>query len=152
MGEQLKALLDAKGDTADPDLKERLAGLQSQLGALGLGDLGNLGAGAGSLPPSKELQEFLTSCVAMSMKRIGDSRSSVITALRLLVKDKLTPADAATMELWRMTATCINELTEQELQQFKNGKLRQLPKTYVDLSKKPEATKQVTDLEENVWK
>merc|ERR1712187_804483 len=60
--------------------------------------------------------------------------------------------DAAPMELWRMTATCINELTEQELQQFKNGKLKQLPKTYVEMSKKPEAEKQVLELEENVWK
>jgi len=148
--EQLKALLDAKGDTADPDLKERLAGLQSQLGALGIGDLGaNLGA---ALPQTKEVQEFLTSCVAMSMKRIGSQKASVLNALRLLAKDKLKPEDAAMMDIWRMTATCINELTEQELQQFKNGKLSQLPKTYVEMSKKPEAEKQCRELDDGIWK
>lgn len=151
--EQLKALLDAKGENADPELKAKLDGLQSQLSSLGLGDLvGGLGSNSQALPDSKELQEFLTACVMLSMKRAGDSRSSTLAALRLLVRGKLTPAEAAEMELWRMTATCINELTEQELQQFKNGKLRKLPNSYVELAKKPEATKQVTDLEENVWK
>jgi len=151
--EQLKALLDAKGENADPDLKAKLAGLQSQLSALGLGDLaGGFGdGGSSSLPDSKELQEFLTACVMLSMKRAGDSRQSTLAALRLLARDKLTTTEAADMELWRMTATCINELTEEELKQFKNGQLRKLPMSYVELSKKSEATKQVTDLEPNVW-
>jgi len=152
--EQLKALLDAKGANADPDLKAKLDGLTAQLSSLGLGDLmGGSGAGGGdALPDSKELQEFLTACVMLSMKRAGDSRSSTLAAFRHLVRGKLTPVEASEMEVWRMTATCINELTEQELQQFKAGKLRKLPNSYVEMSKKPEATKQVTDLEENVWK
>merc|ERR1719253_303812 len=37
---QLKALLDAKGEGADPALKERLQGLQQQLQGLGLDGLG----------------------------------------------------------------------------------------------------------------
>jgi len=149
--EQLKALLDAKGENADPELKANLDGLSGQLSALGLGDILG-GEAAPSLPDSKELQEFLTACVMLSMKVAGDSKSSTLGALRYLVRGKLTPAEASEMELWKMTATCINELTEQELQQFKSGKLRKLPKNLIELSKKPEATKQVIDIEDNVWK
>lgn len=148
--EQLKALLDAKGDGADPELKAKLAGLQGQLSALGLGDLG-LGNSDSSLPDSKELTEFLTGCVMMSMKRLGESRQSTLAALRLLTRNKLTPSEASEMDMWRLTATCINELTEQELQQFKSGKLKKIPASYVELSKKAEAGKQVVDLEENIW-
>merc|ERR1719163_951729 len=36
---QLRALLDAKGEGADPGLKEKLAGLESQLKGLGLEEL-----------------------------------------------------------------------------------------------------------------
>jgi len=150
--EQLKALLDAKGENADPDLKAKLDGLQSQLSSLGLGDLGAGLGESSSLPDSKELQEFLTGCVMLSMKRLGESRSSTLAGLRLMSREKLTRVDASDMEMWRLTATCINELTEQELQQFKNGKLKKLPLAYVELAKKPEVSKQILDLEDNVWK
>lgn len=148
--EQLKALLDAKGDNADPDLKARLAGLSSQLASLGLGDMAD---GLGGVPQSKELTEFLTVCVGLSMKHMTStsSKSQAVTALKLLVKDKLKPEQAKSMDMWKLTATCINELTEQELAQFKKHKLAKLPKVYVDAAKKPEAEKQVLELDEQIW-
>jgi len=87
---QLKALLDAKGEGADPGLKEKLAGLESQLSSLGLDSL--TGGGAGSNP---ELTEFLGACVAMSMRRAGMQRPATLGALRKLVENKLPPAEAA---------------------------------------------------------
>lgn len=148
---QLRALLDAKGEDADPALKERLAGLQSQLSALGIGDA--LGGGGGSaIPSSPELTEFLSGCVAMSMRRVGVKRPSTLGALRRLVDGKMSPSEAAKVDLYRMIGVCVNEFTEDELTQFKAGKLTVLPKSYVDASKKPTAEEHVKNLDENIWK
>jgi len=145
---QLKALLDAKGEGADPELKARLDSLQGQLGALGLGDI--IGGG-GAMAPSQELTEFLTGCVAMSLRRAGAQRPATIGALRRLAEDKLSPDEAAKLDLWRMVGACINDLTQQELEQFKEGKLVMLPKAYVEMSKKPEVEESVKGLEETMW-
>jgi len=143
---QLRALLDAKGEGADPALKERLQGLESQLKTLGLDGLG--GGGAGSSP---ELTEFLSACVAMSMRRVGMQRPATLGALRKLVQGKLPPAEAAKNELWRMVAVCITDFKEDELQSYKSGKVKILPKVYVDESKKPEAEKKVLEIDDQVW-
>lgn len=147
---QLRALLDAKGEDADPALKERLKGLQSQLSSLGIGDLG--GGGDGEIPSSPELTEFLSGCVAMSMRRVGVKRPSTVGALKRLADDKLTPEEAAKVDLYRMIGVCVNEFTEEELTQFKAGKLSILPKAYVDAAKKPEAEDQVKSLDASIWK
>jgi len=144
---QLKALLDAKGEGADPELKARLDSLQGQLGALGLGDM----IGGEGMAPSKELTEFLTGCVAMSLRRAGAQRPATIGALRRLAEDKLSREEAAKLNLWKMVGACINDLTQQELEQFKAGKLQQLPKAYVEMSKKPEAEEAVTKIDDSMW-
>merc|ERR1712224_89739 len=91
MGQQLKALLDAKGEDADPALKERLA------------------------------------------------------------DGKMTKEEASKVDLIKMVGTCVNEFTEQELKDFKAGKLQVLPKAYVEASKKPEAEKNVLEIEDGIW-
>jgi len=143
---QLRALLDAKGEGADPALKERLQGLESQLKTLGLDGLGGGVAGA-----NPELTEFLGACVAMSMRRVGMQRPATLGALRKLVQGKLPPAEAAKNELWRMVAVCITDFKEDELQSYKSGKVKILPKVYVDESKKPEAEKKVLEIDDQVW-
>jgi len=142
---QLRALLDAKGEGADPGLKERLAGLETQLKTLGLDGLGGAGAA------SPELTEFLGACVAMSLRRAGMQRPATLGALKRLVQKKLPPAEAAKDELWRMVAVCITEFKEDEFASFKAGKVKILPKSYVDESKKPEAEKKVLEIEDQVW-
>lgn len=143
---QLKALLDAKGEGADPALKEKLAGLEDQLKGLGLEGL--TGGAAGSNP---ELTEFLGACVAMSMRRAGMQRPATLGALRKLVENKMPPAEAAKNELWRMVAVCVGDFREDEFADFKTGKMKILPKAYVDESKKPEAEKKVLEIDEQVW-
>jgi len=145
---QLKALLDAKGDNADPGLKEKLSGLESQLSSLGLDGLSGGSAGAANDP---ELTRLLVACSDMAMRRVGIQRPSTLGSLRRLVDNKLPPADAAKDELWRMVAVCVNELTEADFSAFKAGKLRLLPKTHVEASQKPEAEKQVLELQPHVW-
>lgn len=142
---QLRALLDAKGEGADPALKERLAGLETQLKGLGLD---GLGGAAGSNP---ELTEFLGACVAMSMRRAGMQRPATLGALRKLVEKRLPPAEAAKNELWRMVAVCVTDFKEDEFASFKSGKVKILPKVYVDDSKKPEAEKKVLEIDDQVW-
>lgn len=142
---QLRALLDAKGEGADPALKERLAGLESQLKTLGLDGLG------GSSGASPELTEFLGACVAMSLRRAGMQRPATLGALRKLVQNKMTPAEAAQNELWRMVAVCVAEFKEDEFAAFKAGKIKILPKVYVDEAKKPEAEEAVLKTEEATW-
>lgn len=141
---QLKALLDAKEGGADPALKEKLAGLENQLKGLGLDGL----TGGGQSP---EVTEFLGACVAMSMRRIGMQRPATLGALRKLVDDKMPPEEAAKNELWRMVGVCITEFKEDEFADFKAGKTRVLPKTYVDAAKKPEADKMVLELDAQHW-
>lgn len=143
---QLRALLDAKGEGADPALKERLAGLEKQLGGLGLDGL--TGAAAGSSP---ELTEFLSACVAMSLRRAGMQRPATLGALRKLVQKKLPPAEAAHHELWKMVAVCVTECKEDEFAGFKSGKLKILPKVYVDAAKEDGAVQKVLEIEEPVW-
>lgn len=140
---QLKALLDAKGD-ADPGLKEKLAGLESQLSGLGLDGL----TGGAANP---ELTEFLGGCVAMSMRRLGMHKSSTLGALRKLSEGKLPPEEAAKNELWRMVGVCVSEFKADEYADFKSGKTKMLPKTYVEQSKKPEAEAKVMEIEAQNW-
>merc|ERR1712070_548040 len=54
-------------------------------------------------------------------------------------------------DLWKMVGACINDLTQQELEQFEEGKLVQLPKAYVEMSKKPEAEEAVINIEDAMW-
>jgi len=143
---QLRALLDAKGEGADPALKERLAGLETQLKGLGLDGLS--GGAPGSNP---DLTEFLGACVAMSMRRAGMQRPATLGALRKLVEKKLPPAEAARNELWRMVAVCVTDFKEDEFASFKSGKVKILPKVYVDEAKKPEAEKKVLEIDDQVW-
>lgn len=144
---QLKALLDAKGEGTDPALQERLAGLQNQLETLGLGDLSNMGG----LQRSPELSEFVQTCIALSVRKAGMNRPSVIGALRRLGDDKMSMQEAAQIDLYRLFAVCANELTEEEHQNFKKSKLAVMPKAYVDAAKKPEAEALVTGLDAAIW-
>merc|ERR1712048_964558 len=115
--------------------------------------MGNSGAsGASGIPASKELTEFLMGCVVMSIRRAGMQRPTTLGSLRRMAEEKMTRDEAAQNDVWRMAGVCINELTEQELKQFKDGKLTSLPKKWVDASKKPEAEKMVQDIDEAIWK
>jgi len=144
---QLKALLDAKGEGADPGLKEKLAGLEDQLKSLGLDSI----TGGGEVGSNKELTEFLGACVAMSMRKIGMQRPSTLSALRRLVDNNMSPQEASKNELWRMVGVCVGEFREDEFVNFKQGKIKILPKAYVDASKKPEAEQKVMEIDAQVW-
>jgi hypothetical protein len=142
---QLKALLDAKGDDTDPALKEKLSGLENQLKGLGLD---GLDGGSG---PNPELTEFLSACVAMSMRRAGMQRPSTLSALRRLADGKLPPAEAAKNEFWRMVGVCVGDFREDEFAEFKQGKIKILPKSHVEASKTPEAEKKVLEIDAQNW-
>jgi len=144
---QLKALLDAKGEGADPGLKEKLAGLENQLKSLGLDSI----TGGGEVGSNKELTEFLGACVAMSMRKIGLQRPSTLSALRRLVDNNMSPEEASKNELWRMVGVCVGEFREDEFVNYKAGKVKMLPKAYVDASKKPEAEAKVMEIDAQVW-
>jgi hypothetical protein len=144
---QLKALLDAKGEGADPALKERLSGLEDQLKTLGLDGL----TGGGASESNPALTEFLSGCVALAMRRVGIQRPATLGALRKLAEKKLPPAEAAKVELWRMVAVCVADFTEDEYADYKAGKMKMLPKALVDASKKPEAEQKVLEIEAGHW-
>merc|ERR1719229_116652 len=144
---QLKALLDKKGDAADPALKERLAGLEQQLSGLGLGGL----TGAPEEASSPELREFLGGCVMMSMRRSGAQRPATLGALAKLADTAITMERAGDHEFVRMVATCVNELTDEELKQYKAGKLQVLPKTLAAKAAQAESKAEVLKIEAPVW-
>merc|ERR1719327_2057576 len=93
-----------------------------------------------------------TGCVAMSMRRVGVKRPSTLGILKRLADGKMTKEEASKVDLIKMVGTCVNEFTEQELKDFKAGKLQVLPKAYVEASKKPEAEKNVLEIEDGIWK
>merc|ERR1719263_45668 len=87
----------------------------------------------------------------MSLRRAGAQKPATIGALRKVAEDKVSREEAAKLDLWKMVGACVNDLTQQELEQFKEGKLQQLPKAYVEMSKKPEAEEAVIQIEEAMW-
>lgn len=145
---QLKALLAKKGDSVDPELKERLQGLEQQLDSLNLDGLTGLAGGAGS--GSKELQEFLGGCIMMSLRRAGARRPQTLGALRRLAKG-VTQEEGADVELVRMVAVCVNELTDVELGQFRAGQLQILPQHLTAQAAQPSGRDAVLGIEATVW-
>jgi len=143
---QLKALLDKKGDAADPVLKERLEGLEQQLSGLGLSSLVNPEQAS-----SPELREFLGSCVMMSLRRAGAQRPATLGALSRLADKETTMARAGDFEFVRMVAICVNELTDDELKEIKTGKLTVLPKGLAAKAAEPESKAEVLKIEAPVW-
>jgi hypothetical protein len=140
--ETLQHLLSEKGDV-DPAMQERLKGLKSQLQGLGL-DFND------GPKVDKGMTELMGGCMTMSLKRIG-IRPSSIGALRQLAADKLSQKEGSILEMIRMVAVCINELTMDDLKLFKRGKLEKLPKTIVDAAKGSEGEKQVLDFDAQMW-
>jgi len=142
---QLKALLDKKGDAADPVLKERLEGLEQQLSGLGLSSLVNPEQAS-----SPELREFLGSCV-MILRRAGAQRPATLGALARLADKETTMERAGDFEFVRMVAICVNELTDDELKEIKTGKLTVLPKGLAAKAADPESKAEVLKIEVPVW-
>jgi type VI protein secretion system component VasK len=143
---QLKALLDKKGDGADPALKARLEGLEQQLSGLGLGNLVNPEQAS-----SPELREFLGSCVMMSLKRAGAQRPATLAALARLADKETTMERAGDFEFVRMVAVCVNEMTDDDLREIKSGKLTVLPKGLAAKAADPESKAEVLKIDAPVW-
>jgi hypothetical protein len=143
---QLKALLDKKGDAADPVLKERLEGLEQQLSGLGLSSFVNPEQAS-----SPELREFLGSCVMMSLRRAGAQRPATLSALARLADKETTMERAGDFEFVRMVAICVNELTDDELKEIKTGRLTVLPKGLAAKAAEPESKAEVLKIEAPVW-
>merc|ERR1711966_260637 len=50
-----------------------------------------------------------------------------------------------------MIGVCVGDFKEDEFADFKAGKMKILPKAYVDAAKKPEAEKAVLEIDQQVW-
>jgi len=140
---QLTALLDAKGDDVDPQFQERLVGLKEQISKLNLGGLqGNDGGGIG---------ELVGGCAALAMRRAGMSKPSTMSQMRRIASGKLSQSQAAELELMRMITVCIYEMSTEELQLFKAGKLSILPSGMALKAAEQEAKQQVVDMEADMF-
>lgn len=143
---QLKTLLAKRSDMADSGLLERLQGLENQLDTLGLGGLG------ASQTDSADVAAFLGACISMSVTRGGAARrASITTTLKALAADKLSRAQAADNQFLRWVVTCITDLSNAELEQFKAGTLVRLPNSMTQNAEKPEARLQVMSLDDELW-
>lgn len=145
---QLSELLNGRED-ADPELKDKLEGLKAQLGSLGV-DLGvDLGGGRAA---SKELTQFVSACMTLSTRRTGLKRPTTTGALRSLAKDGFTKEQAKDMDLAKMVAVCITELSDAEFDLYKAGKLTQLSKEMERKSQGSEGKSILLALEDDLWK
>mmetsp|Transcript_76421 Transcript_76421/g.181783 ORF Transcript_76421/g.181783 Transcript_76421/m.181783 type:complete len:297 (-) Transcript_76421:46-936(-) len=139
---QLKDLLKARGKDVDPELMEKLGGLESQLQGLGA----TLG-----LASNPEAHDLYASCMSMSVMRAGATRKSTRQTLRQMASGDLGQPEAAKVDLLKMVATCINDLTVEELQQYKAKSIGLLPKALAEKATSAEASTQVEELGADVW-
>lgn len=142
---QLKALLKAKGENADPALLKQLEGLQGQLEKLGMADML-------SDEPKEENAELLTACTVMSVKRIGATRMSLLENLRKSGEDEITKEEAKDIDLFRQTCVCINELTQGDLDDYRanHERMRILPGKMAGQAQR-EGDKCVMELEDGLF-
>jgi hypothetical protein len=145
----LKELIAAKGDKVSGSELESLKKLEQMLGDTLGGGLGGLAAPQAG--KDAEVTQFFAACTMMSMARAGSSRANTQGSLRRMADGKLTPADAADSDLWRMTVSCLTRLTDDEFDRFKAGTLKLLPKEYVDAAKLPEAREEVVKVDPGHW-
>lgn len=143
---QLRALLDQRGDSADPKLKEQLEALEAQLKGLDLSSLAAPAAGS-----DEAVKKLMTACAMLSVKRAGAQRPSTMAGLRRLSDSSLSKKDAADSEVSRMIVACVNELTGDQLDQYTDGALQMLPKEIVNKASAPEARDYLTALEDTLW-
>jgi hypothetical protein len=141
---QLNELLEAKGDTIDPELKERIMGLKNQLGSLGV-DMGGSSVGQ-----NQQLTEFYALCISNTVSRVG-RKSGTINTLAKITDPSFTREAAAKSDFWRMAIACIQEANEQDLEEMKAGTMKKLPKEFVDIAQSPEGEKKVLELGEQEW-
>jgi hypothetical protein len=142
---QLRALLDQRGDSADPKLKEQLEQLEAQLKGL---DLSSLANPAGS---DEGVTKLMGACAMLSVKRAGAQRPSTMAGLRRLSDSSLSKQDAADSEISRMIVACVNELTGDQLDQYTGGALQMLPKEIANKASTPEARDYLTQLDDTLW-
>jgi len=145
----LQKLLDAKGENVDPELKEKMEGLKGSLSSLGFTMDGVKGSLEGEVQIPKELA---TACMAMSVHRAGARRLTTLEGLKRMANPDLKPEDAKNVEIIKMVAVCINEITELELEDVKAGKARPLPKVLANKAATAEGETQVLALSAGDWK
>mmetsp|Transcript_58830 Transcript_58830/g.117716 ORF Transcript_58830/g.117716 Transcript_58830/m.117716 type:complete len:253 (+) Transcript_58830:77-835(+) len=134
---ELQAMVEARAGTVEPELLAKVAELREQLQAL----------------ERQEGVNRLSDCASMAAIRLGGaSNSEVMAELKELAEGKLLPADAAQRELFRMTAVCVGNVTEQELAEFRGGNFSQLPDAYAELAAEPSAEAKVLGLDPDSWR
>lgn len=144
-GTGVKEALKEAGDGMDPALNARLKGL------LDLEDLDGEGGGEPSAA-----NELTGTCLVLAATRLGTKRSSTLAALERLGQEALPRAEAADIELARMTAVCINELetykfSEKEEAELKADKQAMLPDAFAVKAATAEGRQQVLDIPDTVW-
>eukprot|EP00401_Gymnodinium_catenatum_P009103 CAMPEP_0117550104 /NCGR_PEP_ID=MMETSP0784-20121206/48507_1 /TAXON_ID=39447 /ORGANISM="" /LENGTH=289 /DNA_ID=CAMNT_0005347109 /DNA_START=28 /DNA_END=897 /DNA_ORIENTATION=+ len=140
---ELKTLLAEKADKVGPEHLEQLKAVEEMLEGLKMPTQGQ--------PDEKALTEIFGACVLMTMHRAGYKRPSTQSALRSMALGKVTPAQAAESDFWRMAVACINGITDAELESFKAGGLKLLPKSHVTASQEKDFTDQVLKLDAAHW-
>jgi len=161
----LSDLMKARPGGVDKDLEEKVAGLRKQLEQLGL-DMGKFdkvdgksfvegvpefGSGEGeNLEGDLEVKRLISACVSMSMKRAGAKKPTTTGALRRLGAG-LTKEEAKDMEVVKLIASCINEISDAEYNLYKQGALSSLPKAMVKKALGPSGAEQVLAVEEDIW-
>jgi len=132
----LQKLLDAKGEGVDPELKEKMDSLKGSLSSLGFtmngvqDSLGGLAEGQTAIT-----NELATGCLAMSVHRAGARRLSTLEGLRRFASLEIKPEDAKSIELVKLVAVCINEISQADIDDLKAGKAKALPKNLADKAK-----------------
>lgn len=139
--DEVKALIAARSGDMDQDTLDKVESLERQLDALESQHT-ELALNASRVP----------ACMAMSARRQGGLRNaSVEAALRGLAEGTLPVAEAARMDLYRMIAVCIANVSVKDLEDFRDGKLPHLPDAYAERAEGPEGEAQVAELFVEDW-
>lgn len=137
---QLQELVSARGEDVDPAVLERVAALQKQLEELE------------SRQQEQERNDRPPACLGLAVNQLFSNRKAEIEEqLKELADGKVQAADAAKLDLFRLTAVCIRNVTDEEIREFVAGKGEGLQEAHVEQAFQPESEALVLGLGVDDW-
>jgi len=135
---QMKELMEKGGDV-DPEMKAKLA---EQLDKMG----GGGGAAAAPLDP----KDAMAGCFALSTQKAGVKSPKTMTALKQLA-DGITREEGGKVEIARMVAVCLEDVTSADIAAQKSGSLLELPRGIYNKAITSDGRKSVKATSDEIW-
>lgn len=139
---ELQHLMSTRSNEVDPTVLGQMEALKEQLESLE--------KRASALAPRPISRA--AACTSLAIEAAGGVRApSVVNAFKALTEQHIPVAEAAGLSIFRLIASCFNDITDEHLLEFKNKTLFQLPAIYVEKAESSEGEAQVLELYAETW-